>query len=142
MQDNKTLDIITSALNEEECIYELYNRIADVMRSHSAYKWRVIFCDNGSSDNTWSLIKQLSVDTGKVLGLRMSRTFTLDSAFTLGIDVADADAVIIMASDLQDPPEVIHEFLRKYEAGYEQVVAKVVNREHVPFVRRYLSNIF
>jgi dolichol-phosphate mannosyltransferase len=72
----------------------------------------------------------------------MSRTFTLDSAFTMGIDIATSDAVIIMASDLQDPPEVIHEFLRKYEEGYEQVVAKVVSRQHVPFIRRNLSNVF
>lgn len=142
LQDTNTLDIITSALNEEDCVYELYGRISTVMQSHSSYEWRIIFCDNGSTDNTWSLIKQLSEDTGKVLGVRMSKTFTLDSAFTMGIDIANSDAVIIMASDLQDPPEVIHEFLRRYEEGYEQVVAKVVSRQEVPFLRRHLANAF
>jgi dolichol-phosphate mannosyltransferase len=112
------------------------------MYSHPEYDWKVIVCDNGSSDSTWEIISNLAIESPRVLGVRMSRTFTLDSAFTMGIDIATSDAVIIMASDLQDPPEVIHEFLRKYEEGYEQVVAKVVSRQHVPFIRRNLSNVF
>lgn len=142
MSSIRTLDIITSALNEEECVNHLYTRISNVMQGHSDYEWRIIFCDNNSTDQTWNLITKLSQETGNVLGVRMSRTFPLDSAFTLGIDLATADAAIIMASDLQDPPEVIHEFLRKYEEGYEQVVAKIVSRKHVPFVRRTLSTFF
>jgi dolichol-phosphate mannosyltransferase len=138
----KSLDIVTSALNEEECLPELIARIQEVMSSHPEYEWKVIICDNGSEDSTWDIISKLAVSSPRILGVRMSRTFTLDSAFTMGIDIATADAVIIMASDLQDPPEVIHEFLRKYEEGYEQVVAKVVSRQHVPFIRRTLSKVF
>jgi dolichol-phosphate mannosyltransferase len=138
----KFLEIITSAYNEEECVKELFSRIERVMQDHLNYDWRIIFCDNNSTDRTWELIQELSVETGKVLGVRMSRTFTLDSAFTMGLDIATGDAVVIMASDLQDPPEVIHSFIEKYEEGYEQVVAKVVRRDHVPFVRRVLSNWF
>ncbi len=138
----KSMDIVTSALNEEDCLPEFFARITAVMYSHPEYDWKVIVCDNGSSDSTWEIISNLAIESPRVLGVRMSRTFTLDSAFTMGIDIATADAVIIMASDLQDPPEVIHEFLRKYEEGYEQVVAKVVSRQHVPFIRRTLSNIF
>jgi dolichol-phosphate mannosyltransferase len=138
----KTLEIITSAYNEEECVRELFSRIEMVMSVHVNYDWRIIFCDNNSSDRTWELIQELSAESGKVLGVRMSKTFSLDSAFTMGLDLATGDAVVIMASDLQDPPEVIHSFIEKYEEGYEQVVAKVVRREHVPFVRRVLSNWF
>ena len=138
----KSIDIVTSALNEEDCLPEFFARIKEVMFSHPEYDWKMIVCDNGSSDSTWEIISNLAIESPRVLGIRMSRTFTLDSAFTMGIDIATANAVIIMASDLQDPPEVIHEFLRKYEEGYEQVVAKVVSRQHVPFIRRTLSNIF
>ncbi len=138
----RTLEIVTSALDEEECLPELLDRISEVMRSHPDYDWKIIICDNGSSDSTWEVIKELSLKSSRVLGVRMSRTFPLDAAFTMGIDLAASDAVIIMASDLQDPPEVIHEFLRKYEEGYEQVVAKVISRQHVPFIRRTLSNLF
>jgi glycosyltransferase involved in cell wall biosynthesis len=117
----KFLEIITSAYNEEECVKELFSRIEKVMQQHVDYEWRIIFCDNDSTDHTWELIQELSTETAKVLGVRMSKTFTLDAAFTMGIDIATADAIVIMASDLQDPPEVIHTFIEKYEQGYEQV---------------------
>jgi len=139
---NHTLDIVTSALNEEECVLELFQRIERVMRSHPNYEWRLIFCDNNSTDRTWELIQKISQDSGKVLGVRMSRTFSMDAAFTMGIDIATADALVIMTSDLQDPPENISDFLREFELGYEQVVAKVMKRTHVPIVRRALSSIF
>lgn len=138
----RSLDIATSALNEEGNVIELYERIRKVMNSHPEYDWRLIFCDNNSSDKTWGLISKLSIENANVLGIRMSRTFPLDSAFTCGIDLATADALIIMASDLQDPPEVIHDFLDLYEKGFEQVVARVIKREHVPLIRRKLSTIF
>ena len=139
---SRSLDIITSALNEEDCLPEFYARIEKVMNAHPDYEWRLIICDNGSDDSSWEIISNLASDTSRVLGIRMSRTFTLDSAFTMGIDLAEANALVIMASDLQDPPEVIHEFLRKYEEGYEQVVAKVVSRHDVPFIRRRLADAF
>jgi glycosyltransferase involved in cell wall biosynthesis len=139
---SKSVDIVTSALNEEECLLEFFARITEVMSSHPEYDWKIIVCDNGSQDSTWEIITNLALESPRVLGVRMSRTFTLDSAFTMGIDIATSDAVIIMASDLQDPPEVIHEFLRKYEEGYEQVVAKIVSRQEVPFVRRHLAKAF
>jgi polyisoprenyl-phosphate glycosyltransferase len=142
MKKGKSLDIITSALNEEECLIELYDRLVLVMANHSEYNWRLIICDNGSIDRSWQIIRELSERDSRVLGIRMSRTFTLDSAFTLGLDIATADAAVIMASDLQDPPELISEFLEKFEAGYEQVVAKIIKRNSVPFVRRNLANLF
>lgn len=138
----RTLDILSSVLNEEVCLPELYERISNVMSSHPTYAWRLIVCDNGSVDSSWKIIQDLACKDSRVLGIRMSRTFPLDSAFTCGLDLATADAVVIMASDLQDPPEVIHQFLQKYEEGYEQVVAKIVKRESVPFIRRVLSNAF
>jgi glycosyltransferase involved in cell wall biosynthesis len=138
----KSLDIITSALNEEECLDEFISRVQAVMSEHPAYNWRLIICDNGSVDRTWQIIRAKADEFENILGVRMSRTFPLDAAFTMGLDRASADAAIIMASDLQDPPEVIHGFIEKYEEGYEQVVAKVVKREHVPFIRRKLSTLF
>jgi glycosyltransferase involved in cell wall biosynthesis len=138
----KSLDIVSSALNEEECLPEFVSRLELVMNLHPNYDWRLIICDNGSSDGTWDLIRRLALEDSRILGIKMARTFQLDAAFTCGLDLAVADAVVIMASDLQDPPEVIHEFLNKYEEGFDQVVAKVIRRDNVPFVRRVLSNYF
>jgi glycosyltransferase involved in cell wall biosynthesis len=138
----KTLDIITSALNEEECLIEFIRRIKQVMGAHSDYSWRLIICDNGSRDQTWEIISSQSMSDERILGIRMSRTFPLDAAFTMGLDQANADAAVIMASDLQDPPEVIHQFIEKFEEGYEQVVVKINRRSQVPFIRRLLTQFF
>jgi dolichol-phosphate mannosyltransferase len=72
----------------------------------------------------------------------MSRNFSLDSAFTCGIDYAAADVAIVMTSDLQDPPEAIPLLLRRYEEGYDQVLVKVSKRASVPLIRRIFSKIF
>ena len=137
-----SLDIITSAYNEEDCLPELFRRINEVMKSESEYKYRVLVIDNGSHDKTWELITKASEADSKVVGIRMSRNFSLDSAFTCGLDYATADLAIIMTSDLQDPPEAIPLFLRKFEEGYDQVLAKIIKRDSVPLLRRVLSRIF
>jgi len=137
-----TLDIISSAYNEEECVEELYSRINAVMAVELNYKWRLILFDNGSSDKTWSLICKLANSDSRVLGLRMSRNFSLDAALTSGIDIAEADIAILMTSDMQDPPEAIPLLLRKYEEGFEQVLVKITKRGEVPWPRRLMSTLF
>ena len=137
-----SLDIITSAYNEEECLPELFRRINNVITGESDYDFRLIVIDNGSVDRTWELICHESEKNNKVVGIRMSRNFSLDSAFTCGLDYATADVAIVMTSDLQDPPEAIPQLLRKFEEGYDQVLAKIVKRESVPVLRRVLSKIF
>lgn len=137
-----TVDIITSAFNEEECLPELFRRFELVASSEETYEFRFIVIDNGSSDHTWSLILCQCEKDSRYFGIKMSRNFSLDSAFTCGLDNADSDLAIIMTSDLQDPPEAIHKLLRKYEEGYDQVLAKIVNRGTVPILRRKLSDLF
>jgi len=137
-----SIDFVSSAYNEEECLPELFERISTVMRSEPNYTYRIIIIDNGSLDATWRIIKSESDKNPKVVGIRMSRNFSLDSAFTCGIDYAEADIAIVMTSDLQDPPEAIPLLLRKYEEGYDQVLAKISKRASVPFMRRIFSRVF
>jgi glycosyltransferase involved in cell wall biosynthesis len=137
-----SVDIITSALNEEECLPELFSRIEAAMATEPNYEYRILVIDNGSTDNTWEIIGAASLIQPKIVGIRMSRNFSLDSAFTCGLDYANADLAIIMTSDLQDPPEAIPNLLRKYEEGFDQVLVKIIKRDSVPFIRRVLSKIF
>lgn len=124
------------------CIPELYRQLIKVFDSEKYYEWNLLIIDNGSQDDTWARILDLTQSDPRVLGIRMSRNFSLDAAFTCGLDNISSDAAIIMCSDLQDPPSVIHQFLRGYEQGYEQVVAKVISRDSVPWLRRCLSRFF
>ena len=117
-----SIDFVSSALNEEECLPELFERIYAVMKKEPNYTYRILMIDNGSQDETWEIIKSESDKNPKVVGIRMSRNFSLDSAFTCGIDYAEADIAIVMTSDLQDPPEAIPLLLSKYEEGYDQIL--------------------
>lgn len=137
-----TLDIITSAYNEEECLPEFFDRIDAVMGLETAYEYRILVMDNGSEDSTWKIIRAAASKNSRIHGFRMSRTFTLDAAFTHGLDKATADVAILMTSDLQDPPEAIPQLLRKYEEGFEHVLVKISKRESVPLLRRMLSALF
>lgn len=137
-----TIDIVSSAYNEEECLPELFERIKQVMSFEVDYSYRILIIDNGSQDSTWEIISAESARNSQVVGIRMSRNFSLDSAFTCGIDYANADIVIVMTSDLQDPPEAIPLLLRKYEEGFDQVLARISKRASVPLLRRILSKIF
>ncbi len=137
-----TLDIVTSAYNEEECLPELFKRIEKVMGEEPGYEYRILVMDNGSWDKSWSIIQAVATSDPRIQGFRMSRNFVLDAAFTCGLDNATADIAIIMTSDLQDPPEAIPALLRKYEEGYDQVLVKITSRDSVPFLRRKLSHLF
>jgi polyisoprenyl-phosphate glycosyltransferase len=137
-----SIDFVSSAYNEEECLPELFARISHVMSSEPEYTYRFLIIDNGSQDRTWELITAESQKDSRVIGIRMSRNFSLDAAFTCGIDYADADIAIVMTSDLQDPPEAIPSLLRKYEEGYDQVLAKISKRASVPLLRRLSSKVF
>ena len=138
----KTVEIITSAYNEEECLEEFFSRLSAVFDSETNYQFRIIIFDNGSRDRTWDLIQSAKKKYSNLDGYRMSRNFSLDAALTAGLDFAKADAVVIMASDLQDPPETISNLLREYERGFDQVLVRVTKRKSVPFLRRKMSSIF
>jgi len=112
------------------------------MSKEKNYFYRVLIMDNGSTDSTWKLILDAAKLDSRIIGYRMSRNFSLDAAFTNGLDRATADCAIIMTSDLQDNPEIIPLLLRKFEEGFDQVLVKIVSRDTVPFVRRKLTGIF
>jgi glycosyltransferase involved in cell wall biosynthesis len=137
-----TVDIITSAFNEEECVPELFRRLNEVFSKEKSYEFRILIVDNGSTDKTWEIIKAESLKNANIIRFRMSRNFSLDAAFTCGLDYAESELAIIMTSDLQDPPEAIPELLRKYESGADQVLARIISRSSVPVIRRVLSSLF
>ncbi|MFM1796490.1 MAG: hypothetical protein RL733_271 [Actinomycetota bacterium] len=138
----KTVDIITSAFNEEACLPELFDRFHSLAESEGSYDFRFIVIDNGSSDSSWNIVKGKQAEDSRYVAIKMSRNFSLDAAFTCGLDHAKSDVAIIMTSDLQDPPEAIPLLLRQFESGYDQVLAKITNRGTVPLLRRKLSEFF
>jgi len=141
-QKKTTIDIVTSALNEELCVPEFISRMRKVFDSEPNYLFRLTIIDNGSSDKTWNLIEEQAKNYPNIRGIKMSRTFPFDSALSCGLDHAEGDYLVIMTSDLQDPPETLPDLLRESEKGFDQVVVKIKKRSQVPWPRRLLSQLF
>ncbi len=138
----KSIDVVTSALNEELCIKEFLDRTVKVLERMIDVRYRIIVMDNGSHDSTWSIIREEASKNENIVGLRLSRTFSFDSALTCGLDHAVADYVVLMTSDLQDPPEMIPYFFEAIQNGHDQVVGYITDRNSVPWLRRQLSKMF
>ena len=100
------LSIIIPLLNEQESLPELHQWIVKVMTTHN-YSYEVIFIDDGSTDNSWQIIEQLSKENQNVKGIRFQRNFGKSQALHAGFAKANGDVIITMDADLQDSPEEI-----------------------------------
>ena len=102
------ISVVIPLLNEEESLIELHDWIAKVMQSNR-YLYEIIFIDDGSTDNSWHIIKQLSNKYESVKGIRFQRNFGKSQALDAGFEIAQGIVVITMDADLQDNPEEIPE---------------------------------
>lgn len=132
----KVISIVIPAFNEEACIETLTLRLQNLFAIEKNYLFEVFLIENGSTDRSWDIIKRIAAIDSRFKGIRLSRNFQMDGALSAGIDVASGNACVLMAADLQDPPEVISEFTRKWEEGWENVYARVQGREGVGIMRK------
>lgn len=118
----KTLSVITGCYNEEGNVREVYERVRDVIASAGDYNYEHIFIDNQSRDNTWQELKAIAAQDKNVKIIRNARNFGHIRSPMHAIYQATGDAVIGIVADLQDPPEMILEMIRKWEEGYSVVI--------------------
>ena len=102
------ISVVIPLLNEEESLLELYDWIANVMQSND-YLYEIIFIDDGSTDNSWEIIKQLSQKNYAVKGIRFQKNYGKSQALDAGFEKAQGNVIITMDADLQDNPEEIPE---------------------------------
>jgi len=100
------LSIVIPLLNEEESLKELHHWIAEVMRSNG-FLYEILFIDDGSTDTSWKVIKELSEKDENVIGIRFLKNFGKSQALHAGFAMARGDVVVTMDADLQDNPEEI-----------------------------------
>jgi len=122
MTIRKIISIVTPCFNEEDNIEELYRRISAVM-ADQPYDYEHICIDNCSADGTVRKIKALAATDKRLKLIVNARNFGHIRSPYHGILQSSGDACVLIASDLQDPPEMISEFIRKWEQGYKTVLA-------------------
>jgi glycosyltransferase involved in cell wall biosynthesis len=119
----KTISVVTPCYNEEGNVLEVYERVRSLMARLGSYRYEHIFIDNRSTDNTFYILKQIAAADTNVKLIRNTRNFGhLRSPFHALLQ-ARGDAVVVLLSDLQDPPELIERFIEEWARGIPIVVA-------------------
>ena len=119
---SKTITILTPCYNEEDNVHEIYVRVREAIIAAGDYKYEHIFIDNASRDNTLRELKAIAARDKNVKVIRNTRNFGQVRSPMHALYQASGDAVIGIVADLQDPPEMIVEFIRKWEEGYPVVI--------------------
>jgi dolichol-phosphate mannosyltransferase len=118
----------------------MYERIVSTFNNIKA-EYEIIFVNDSSPDQSLEAILKLSAKDSNVIGINHRRNFGSQSAFLSGMKVSTGDAVVLMDGDLQDPPELIETFFKKWEEGYN-VVYGVRNKREVSFITQFLYKSF
>jgi glycosyltransferase involved in cell wall biosynthesis len=129
----KTISVVTPCYNEEGNVREVYERVRNLMSSLGRYRYEHIFIDNASRDTTFAVLSEIAAADSNVKVIRNARNFGHVRSPMHALLQARGDAVIILMSDLQDPPEVLAQLLEEWEKGVPIVIAvKHKSREAAP----------
>lgn len=129
----KTISYVLPIYNEEGNIGPFYKELKNVVDSLDEFGHQIIFINDGSADTSLKLLKDLQVTDSRVEVIDFSRNFGHQAAVTAGIDYSKGDAVIIMDTDLQDPPKVIKDLIVEWQNGFHVVYAQRRSRKDTIF---------
>ena len=138
----QSLAVVVPAYNEGEGLRAFHARLTAVFDRLDSFRCSVIYVDDGSRDDTWEVIETLAQSDTRVAALRLSRNFGKELALTAGLDHSDADVVIVIDADLQDPPELIPEFVAKWREGYDAVSGRRAERQGESWFKRFTAAAF
>ena len=126
--------MVTPVFNEEKNLRVLYTRLKKVMEGLGG-TYEIILVDDGSTDNSFQILKGLHQKDNKVKVIRFTRNFGQHPAVLAGFDFAQGEVIITLDADLQNPPEEIPKLLRKLDEGYEVTFGVLQKRKHPAFKR-------
>lgn len=138
----KKISVLIPCYNEEASLPLLYTELVKVMDSCKFYNWEVLFVNDGSRDQTLSIIKDLRHEDSRISYVDLSRNFGKENAMLAGFDYVTGDCMVIMDADLQDPPSLIPKMLEWWEKGYDDVYAKRYDRGKESWIRKRCSLLF
>jgi glycosyltransferase involved in cell wall biosynthesis len=133
--------VVAPIFNEIGNLQELYKRVSTVLDG-TGESWEIVLVDDGSSDGSTEKIVELYEQDARVRPVIFSRNFGHQIAVTAGLDYSRGEAVVIIDSDLQDPPEVIHAMIEKWREGYEVVFAVRTEREGETWFKEFTASLF
>lgn len=136
------LTVVVAARNEAEALPQLHPRLRKVLDGIAGLQGRVLYIDDGSTDDTWEVMQRLAQRDGRVSLLRLSRNFGKESALTAGLDLVTEGAALVLDADGQDPPELIPEFVALWRQGHDDVHGTRTVREGENWIKRATAAAF
>lgn len=136
-----TISIVAPCFNEAATLPEFYRRVFEAMQKQEE-TWELVLVDDGSQDGTAAILRQLAHQDPRIRPVIFARNFGHQLAVTAGLDYSRGQAVVIIDSDLQDPPEVIPELIAKWRDGYEVVYAVRTEREGETWFKLFTASLF
>jgi polyisoprenyl-phosphate glycosyltransferase len=140
-QSRPHLSIVLPTFNEEANVRELHRRVSAALAG-MGIEYEIVFVNDGSTDRTWPLIREVAEQDPQTRALNLSRNFGHQVAITAGLDSATGGAVVVMDSDLQDPPEVIPHLYAKFLEGYDVVYGQRSRRDGETFLKLATAKAF
>lgn len=125
---NKIISAIIACYKDEKAIPIMHQRLTKTFQKIGV-DYELIFVNDGSPDNTEEVLEKLVKKDAHVIAINLSRNFSSQMAFTSGMDISKSDAIVFLDGDLQDPPEIIEQFYKKWTEGYDVVYGVRTKRE-------------
>ncbi|HJR21337.1 MAG TPA: glycosyltransferase family 2 protein [Dongiaceae bacterium] len=140
-QDADLISIIAPAYNEEDGLEEFVRRI-DAVMTGSGWTYEIVFVNDGSTDRTLAVMQALRAQNANITVVNLSRNFGKEIAMTAGIAHALGDALVVIDTDLQDPPEVIPELVQEWRTGYDVVYGQRSERAGETWLKKATARWF
>lgn len=138
---NKTLSVVVSCYNEELALDRFYEETASILKKLS-WNYELIFVNDGSQDQTLSVLTRLSQSDERVKVISFSRNFGHEAAMIAGLDYSQGDGIVCMDADLQHPPEYLPEIVKKLEEGFDVINMVRTRNESAGWFKNIASSAF
>ena len=140
MLTDKKISVITPCYNDAGCVREMYNRVTKAMSSITP-NWEIIYVNDRSPDNAMEVLRKLAGEDKRVIVMSHSRNFGNQAAYTTGMRYSTGDVILTIDGDIQDPPELFPEFVKKWLEGYMVVYGSRTKRKS-SLIRKTFYKIF
>lgn len=141
MKGKKLISFVIPVYNEELVIPYLMSSLTLFIKKRKKYIFEVILVENGSDDNSFVILKKYALKNKLFKVIQLAKNIGCDGGIEAGMQFAQGDALVILMADLQEPLEVVEEFIKKWEQGYE-IVYGVVKKRTADFIRNVSSVLF
>jgi glycosyltransferase involved in cell wall biosynthesis len=141
MIEKPDITIICPCFNEESVLGIFFEKTKTVL-NQTGKSYEIIFVNDGSVDSTLDVLLKIKDNQKNIRILNLSRRFGKEAALTAGLAYSTGEAVIPIDADLQDPPELILSFLKKWQEGYDVVLAKRIDRTNDSYAKQFSARIF